>query len=388
MIYLDHHATTPVAPEVVEVMIRALSELGGNPGSVHTPGRAARAAVDQARRKLAELVGSREREVVFTSGGTEANNLALRAAWTVQAPLGKRRILSSTVEHPSVLNTLKALEAEGAEVIMIPVSSEGALDQAAFDAALNESVALVSLMYANNETGVIFPIAELGRRAQQVGALMHVDAIQVVGRLPVRFAELPVDLMSLSAHKLRGPKGVGALILRKGLDLKAVQTGGNQERGMRSGTENTAGIVGLGRAAELALQSLTENAERHAALRDEFEAIVLDRVAGVRVNGLGQHRLPTVTNLEFADLEGEAALLALDMKGICASSGSACASGSLEPSHVLLAMGRSAEQAHGSIRFSLGSGIDRTDLMRVVDVLTEQVPKLRALLSNPINISF
>jgi len=388
LIYLDHHATTPVAPEVVEVMIRALSELGGNPGSVHTPGRAARAAVDQARRKLAELVGSREREVVFTSGGTEANNLALRAAWTVQAPLGKRRILSSTVEHPSVLNTLKALEAEGAEVIMIPVSSEGALDQAAFDAALNESVALVSLMYANNETGVIFPIAELGRRAQQVGALMHVDAIQVVGRLPVRFAELPVDLMSLSAHKLRGPKGVGALILRKGLDLKAVQTGGNQERGMRSGTENTAGIVGLGRAAELALQSLTENAERHAALRDEFEAIVLDRVAGVRVNGLGQHRLPTVTNLEFADLEGEAALLALDMKGICASSGSACASGSLEPSHVLLAMGRSAEQAHGSIRFSLGSGIDRTDLMRVVDVLTEQVPKLRALLSNPINISF
>jgi len=388
LIYLDHHATTPVAPEVVEVMIRALSELGGNPGSVHTPGRAARAAVDQARRKLAELVGSREREVVFTSGGTEANNLALRAAWTVQAPLGKRRILSSTVEHPSVLNTLKALEAEGAEVIMIPVSSEGALDQAAFDAALNESVALVSLMYANNETGVIFPIAELGRRAQQVGALMHVDAIQVVGRLPVRFAELPVDLMSLSAHKLRGPKGVGALILRKGLDLKAVQTGGNQERGMRSGTENTAGIVGLGRAAELALQSLTENAERHAALRDEFEAIVLDRVAGVRVNGLGQHRLPTVTNLEFTDLEGEAALLALDMKGICASSGSACASGSLEPSHVLLAMGRSAEQAHGSIRFSLGSGIDRTDLMRVVDVLTEQVPKLRALLSNPINISF
>jgi len=194
--------------------------------------------------------------------------------------------------------------------------------------------------------------------------------------------------MSLSAHKLRGPKGVGALIQRKGLDLKAVQTGGQQERGMRSGTENTAGIVGLGRAAELALQSLTENAERHAALRDEFEAIVLDRVAGVRVNGLGQRRLPTVTNLEFADLEGEAALLALDMKGICASSGSACASGSLEPSHVLLAMGRSAEQAHGSIRFSLGSGIDRTDLMRVVDVLTEQVPKLRALLSNPINISF
>jgi cysteine desulfurase len=388
LIYLDHHATTPVAPEVVEVMISALSELGGNPGSVHTPGRAARAAVDQARRKLAELVGSREREVVFTSGGTEANNLALRAAWTVQAPLGRRRILSSTVEHPSVLNTLKALEAEGAEVIMIPVSSEGALDQAAFDAALNEDVALVSLMYANNETGVIFPVAELGQRAQRVGALMHVDAIQVVGRLPVQFAELPVDLMSLSAHKLRGPKGVGALILRKGLDLKAVQTGGNQERGMRSGTENTAGIVGLGRAAELALQSLTENAERHAALRDEFEAMVLDRVTGVRVNGLGQRRLPTVTNLEFADLEGEAALLALDMKGICASSGSACASGSLEPSHVLLAMGRSAEQAHGSIRFSLGSGIDRNDLMRVVDVLTEQVPKLRALLSHPINISF
>ena len=365
-------------------MGRALADLSGNPGSVHAPGRAARAAIDQARRQVAKLVGSREREVVFTSGGTEANNLALRSAWRVQAERGRTRIVSSTVEHPSVINTLKALESEGADLVWIPVSDHGALDRTAFDAAMDERVAVVSLMYANNETGVIFPIKECGRKAHDVGALVHVDAIQWVGRLPVCFADLPVDMMTLSAHKLRGPKGVGACIVRKGLELKAVQTGGNQERGLRSGTENTAGILGLGCAAELAQNHLDAQAARCEALRDRFEQQVLDRIEGVRVNGKGQDRLPTVTNLEFADLEGEAALLALDMKGICASSGSACASGSLEPSHVLLAMGRRPEQAHGSIRFSLGAGIDATDLDRVVEVLVEKVPQLRALHVDPL----
>ncbi len=386
MIYLDHHATTPIAAEVIEVMGRALADLSGNPGSVHAPGRAARAAIDQARRQVAKLVGSREREVVFTSGGTEANNLALRSAWRVQVEQGRTRIVSSTVEHPSVLNTLKALEAEGAELVWVPVSDHGALDQTVFDSIMDERVALVSLMYANNETGVIFPIEDCGRKAHEVGALVHVDAIQWVGRLPVCFADLPVDMMTLSAHKLRGPKGVGACIVRKGLDLKAVQTGGNQERGLRSGTENTAGIVGLGCAAELAQQHLVVQAAQCKALRDRFEQQVLHRIDGVRINGEGQDRLPTVTNLEFAELEGEAALLALDMRGICASSGSACASGSLEPSHVLLAMGRRPEQAHGSIRFSLGAGIDSADLDRVVDVLVEQVPQLRALLVDPLAI--
>ena len=385
MIYLDHHATTPIADEVIEVMGRALADLAGNPGSVHTPGRAARAAIDQARRQVANLVGSREREVVFTSGGTEANNLALRAAWRVQAEQGRTRIISSTVEHPSVINTLKSLQADGAEVVWIPVTDQGALDEVAFEAALDERAALVSLMWANNETGVIFPIEAYGRQAHAVGALMHVDAIQWVGRLPVCFADLPVDMITMSAHKLRGPKGVGACIVRKGLELKAVLTGGNQERGLRSGTENTAGILGLGCAAELARNNLDAHAARCAALRDRFEQQVLDRIEGVRINGLGQDRLPTVTNLEFVDLEGEAALLALDMKGICASSGSACASGSLEPSHVLLAMGRRPEQAHGSIRFSLGAGVDSTDLDRVVEVLAEQVPQLRALCVDPLS---
>jgi len=386
LIYLDHHATTPISAEVIEVMGRALADLSGNPGSVHTPGRAARAAIDQARRQVAKLVGSREREVVFTSGGTEANNLALRSAWRVRAEQGRTRIVSSTVEHPSVLNTLKSLEAEGAEVVWIPVSEHGALDRKTFEAALDERVALVSRMDANNETGVVFPVEDCGRQAHAVGALMHVDAIQWVGRLPVCFADLPVDLMSLSAHKFRGPKGVGACIVRKGLELRSVQTGGNQERGLRSGTENTAGIIGLGCAAELAQHNLEAHAQQWKTLRDQFEEQVLNQIEGVRVNGAGQERLPTVTNLEFAELEGEAALLALDMKGICASSGSACASGSLEPSHVLLAMGRRPEQAHGSIRFSLGVGVDRTDLDRVVDVLVERVPQLRALLVDPLVI--
>ena len=380
MIYLDHHATTPIADEVVVAMAEALQHLSGNPGSVHAAGRAARAAIDQARRQVARLVGSREREVVFTSGGTEANNLALRSGFAAQVAKGRARIISSTVEHPSVLNTLADLERQGAQVVRVGVSSDGALDERAFEEALDDQVAVVSLMWANNETGVVFPIERLGALAQAAGALVHVDAIQWVGKVATDFEAAPVDLMSVSAHKFHGPKGVGALIVRKGLELAPAQTGGNQERGLRSGTENTAGIVGFGVAAERAQDVLLSNEGRLSALRDRFERRVLEQVEGARVNGATQPRLPTVTNLEFDALEGEAALLALDMRGICASSGSACASGSLEPSHVLLAMGRSAEQAHGSLRFSLGPEITEEALDQVVAVLAEQIPNLRSLL--------
>jgi cysteine desulfurase len=381
MIYLDHHATTPLAPEVIGVMSKAMQELFGNPGSVHRPGRAARAAVDQARRRVAALINSREREIVFTSGGTEANNLALRGAWLARRQQ-RNRIITSSVEHPAVLATCAALESEGAEIIRLPVNSEGALDLSAFAAALDERVALVSIMHANNETGVTFPIAELSKQARACGALVHVDAVQAAGRLPLDVTELGVDLLSLSAHKIRGPKGVGALFVSRDFDLHATVHGGKQERGLRAGTENTAGIVGFGRAAELAKQALDYEPARLAALRNCFETMVIERIPDVRVHGAAEPRLPSVTNLGFDGIEGEAALLMLDMAGVYASSGSACASGSLEPSHVLLAMGFSAEQAHGSIRFSLGEGTNAEQLERVVELLSEQVPKLRALMLN------
>jgi cysteine desulfurase len=384
MIYLDHHATTPVAPEVVEIMVQALRDLPGNPGSVHTPGRAARAAVDQARRRVAALLGCREREVVFTSGGTEANNLALRGAWFARQAEGRRRVVTTAVEHPAVLNTVRQMEELGAEVVVVPVTQTGALDRAAFAASLDASVAVVSVMMANNETGVVFPVAELAAEAQACGAWFHVDAVQAAGRLALDVGALGVDLLSISGHKVRGPKGVGALFVRRGLAFKAIQHGGNQERGYRSGTENTLGIVGFGRAAELAQESLIDEASRQAQLRDRFEQAVVDSVEGVRIHGAGEPRLPSVTNLGFDQLEGEAALLALDMEGVYASSGSACASGSLEPSHVLLAMGYTAEQAHGSIRFSVGHETTQAQLEQVLEVLSRQVPKLRQLLIDPL----
>jgi cysteine desulfurase len=379
MIYLDHHATTPLAPEVMEVMTTAMRELFGNPGSVHAPGRSARAAVDQARRRVAALINSREREIVFTSGGTEASNLALRGAWRARRP-ARNRIVTSSVEHPAVLSACRALEADGAELVVVPVFASGELDQTAFTEALDETVAVVSMMHANNETGVVFPIAELSKQARACGAWMHVDAVQSGGRLPLDVGELGVDMLSLSAHKIRGPKGAGALFVSRDIDLQPIAFGGMQEGGLRAGTENTLSIVGFGRAAELAMDGLSSEPQRLAKLRDRFETELLESLPGLRVHGASQQRLPSVTNLGFDGIEGEAALLMLDMAGVCASSGSACASGSMEPSHVLLAMGRSAEQAHGSIRFSFGHGTDAQQLECVVELLIEKVPQLRALM--------
>ncbi|MDE0883032.1 MAG: cysteine desulfurase family protein [Myxococcota bacterium] len=379
MIYLDHHASTPLAPEVIAVMGKAMQELFGNPGSVHAPGRAARAAVDQARRRVAALINSREREIVFTSGGTEASNLALRGAWRARRA-GRNRIITSSVEHPAVLSACHALEADGAELVLVPVLPGGELDQNAFSDALDETVAVVSIMHANNETGVIFPVEELAKQARRCGAWMHVDAVQTGGRLPLDVNRLGVDLLSLSSHKIRGPKGAGALFVSREIDLQPITFGGKQEAGLRAGTENTLSIVGFGRAAELAREGLSSEPQRLAALRDGFEAQLLESLAGLRVHGALQERLPSVTNLGFDGIEGEAALLMLDMAGVCASSGSACASGSLEPSHVLLAMGYSAEQAHGSIRFSFGHGTRAEQLERVVELLIEKVPQLRALM--------
>ena len=379
MIYLDHHATTPMAPEVVEAMVAAASQLMGNPSSVHTPGRAARAAVDSARRQVAAMINCRERELVFTSGGTEADNLALRGAWRAQRSCGRNRIVTTAVEHSAVLSTVEQLEAEGAEVLRIGVDADGRLDRSAFSAAMGDDVGLVSVMLANNETGVIFPVAELVEEAQTAGAWFHCDAVQGAGRLPIDVQDLGVDLLSLSAHKIQGPKGVGALFVRRDLPMEAIQFGGKQERGLRGGTENTLGIVGFGVAATLAAERIATRPFELKALRDHFEASVLSRVDGCVVHGGEQPRLPSVTNIGFDGIEGEAALLVLDMAGICASSGSACASGSLQPSHVLLAMGFDPEEAHESLRFSLGAGVDYAQLDRVVEVLVEQVPKLRAL---------
>ena len=379
MIYLDHHASTPVAPQVIELMVQATRQLSGNPGSVHAAGRAARMAVDQARRKVAALIGCREREVVFTSGGTEANNLALRGAFAAQ--IGRPRVVTTAVEHPSVRNTVAALEASGAEVTVVGVSRDGSLDRAAFSAAMGTDVALVSVMLANNETGVLFPLEELAEEAHSCGAFMHIDAVQCPGRIGIDCAALGADLLSLSAHKINGPKGVGALFISRSIAIEPILSGGNQERGLRSGTENTVGIVGFGAAAEGAAAALATQPQRLSALRDYFEAAVVEAVPGVRVHGEGQLRLPSVTNLGFEAIEGEALLLTLDMAGICASSGSACASGSMEPSHVLMAMGYSAEEAHGSMRFSFGDGVEMAQCDAVVAHLKTQVPKLRALLA-------
>ena len=377
-IYLDHNATTPVAAQVADAMHEAVRGCFGNASSIHTFGQAAKAALDDARSAVADLLGARPNDVIFTGSGTEADNLAIRGVAEASVPAGRRHLIASAIEHEAVLNTLKALSKRGWTTTLLPVGAAGVVEPAALEAATTDDTALVSVMHANNEIGTLQPVAELAAIAHRHGALFHTDAVQTAGKLPLDVTALGVDLLSLSAHKFNGPKGVGALWIRRGMRLVAPTTGGRQERNRRAGTENVPAIVGLGVAAGLAARKLALEATRLSALRDRLESSLLDRIPGTTVNG-SDARVPNTTNISFDGVEAEALLIALDLEGIAVSTGSACSSGTLEPSHVLRAMGLTPRRAQSSIRFSLGLGNTDGEVDRVVAVLPPLVAKLRAL---------
>jgi cysteine desulfurase len=378
--YFDHNATTPVDPAVIDAVIRALREDFGNASSVHHFGQRAKALLDDARSAVAALIGAEPAEIVFTSGGTESDNLALRgAAETFEAAGRKRHAIATGIEHEAVLNTITALARRGWTTTLLPVDATGIVAPAALAAAITPETAIVSVMHANNEIGTIQPIADLAAIAHEHGALFHTDAVQSVAKIPVNVEALGVDLLSLSAHKFNGPKGAGALWIRRGTRLVATMTGGKHERNRRAGTENVAGISGLGVAAELARKKLPAESARLTALRDRLERGILDRVTGTAVNGALTPRVPNTTNISFDGVEAESLLIALDLEGFAVSTGSACSSGTLEPSHVLRAMGLGGLRAQNSIRFSLGLGNDEAQVDSLVERLPKVVAKLRTL---------
>jgi len=375
-IYLDHNATTPVRPEVADAMNAVQREDFGNPSSVHAEGARARVEIDRARERVASLLGVVPSDVVFTSGATEANNTVFLGLLAARSDR-RRHIVTTNVEHPSVDAPLEVLSRAGFSVTRIPVDSDGRIDPGAVAAALTDETALLSVIWANNETGVIQPVAEVAAIARERGVLVHSDATQAVGKVGVDLAELPVDLLSLSAHKLNGPKGVGSLIVRGGLDFEPVLHGGPQEGRRRGGTENVAGIAGLGVACELAEQEISDRRESYARLRDRLWDGIGAKIARIRRNGSAEDVLPNTLNLEFEGTAGEVLLQALDLEGVAVSSGAACASGSIEPSHVLVAMGRSVEEARGSLRFSVGYGVDESQIDSVLAFLPDLVERAR-----------
>jgi cysteine desulfurase len=383
-IYLDHNATTPLHSGVADVMTAVLKEEFGNPSSVHHFGQRAKAVVDRARSAVATLLGAEPSEVVFTSGGTESDNFAIRGAAEALERTGRRHLISTTIEHEAVLNTLKALAKRGWTVTLLPVDQTGVVSADALRQAITDDTALVSVMHANNEIGTIQPVAELARIAHEKGALFHTDAVQTAGKLPLDVKALGVDLLSLSAHKFYGPKGAGALWIKRGLRLAPLLNGGKHERSRRAGTENVAGIAGMGEAASVVRAKMDAEAPRVAALRDRLEEGVLRTVPGTTVNGERTPRVANTTNISFDRIEAESLLIALDLEGIAVSTGSACSSGTLEPSHVLKAMGFSAHRTQNSIRFSLGAMNSQADIDRVISILPGVVEKLRSLTRVPV----
>lgn len=374
-IYLDHNATTPLDPRVLEAMLPALRDDFGNPSSIHAHGQRARAIVEDARAEVAALVAAETTEVVFTGSGTEADNLALRGVAAASRE-GRRKIVYAAIEHHAVVNTARALAREGLPVEAARVLPSGLLDLEDLAARVDERTALVCLMLANNETGVIQPVAEAVAVAHRQGALLFCDAVQAAGKLPVDFAALSVDLLALSAHKLYGPKGVGALVVRRGTKLEALLRGGSQERNRRAGTENVAGIAGFGVAAHLARTELGLDTARLAALRDELEARLL-AIPDARVNGTGP-RVPNTSNVSFAGTDAESLLMALDLDGLAVSTGAACAAGAVEPSHVLRAMGLPMASVQASVRFSLGRGTSGEEIALAAAAVQRAVERQRA----------
>lgn len=381
-VYLDHNATTPLAPEVFEAMKPYLLNGFGNASSVHAWGQEARAAVEEARESVARLLNAGPSEIVFTSGGTESDNTALLGAIEAAAARlagRKPHLVTTAIEHPAVLNAAQALEKRGVAVTYVRPGNDGVVDPAEIERALMPETALISVMHANNELGTLQPIEEIGRIAQERGIPLHTDAVQSVGKVPIDARKMGVKLLSLSAHKINGPKGVGALYVRKGTFLRPLLYGGHHERDRRPGTENVPGIVGLGRAAELALAKGQEESARIAALRDRLEAGIRNTIPLVTVNGAPGRRLPSTSNMTFAFVQGEAFVIAADLRGLGCSTGSACASGSLEPSHVLSAIGKTKEEARSTVRFSLGSTTTGEDIDYALGVIAEVVGRLRAL---------
>ncbi len=380
-VYLDHAATTPLRPEVLEAMMPYLTEHFGNPSSLHAAGRRARQGLDEARETVAGILGARPREIVFTGGGSESDNLAIKgAAWAASAR--GRHIVTSSVEHHAVLNTCAVLERQGFEVTYLPVDRYGRVDPAQLADAITDHTTLVSIMYANNEVGTVQPIAEIGAICRERRVLFHSDAVQAGGFLPLHVDRLGVDLLSLGAHKLYGPKGVGALFVRQGTALLPQLQGGSQERQRRAGTENVAGIVGFGRALELAQgDPMTRDAEnvRLAALRDQLSSGLL-QIAGAQLTGHPTGRLPNNASLLLDGLEGGDLVAALDLEGVEVSTGSACTSGSTEPSHVLLAMGIDSLRAHGSLRLTAGRDTTEPDIARAVEATVTVVARMRQAL--------
>jgi cysteine desulfurase len=377
-IYLDHNATTPLRDEVVDAVSRALRDAYGNPSSTHAEGARARAEIDRARERVAALLGASPDEIVFTAGATEANNAAIAAAIARGAAAGRRHVVTSRVEHPSVAEPLRRLESQGAAVVTwLPTDADGLVDPEEVARAVRDDTALVTLIWANNETGVLLPVEEIAARVAGRGALLHLDATQRVGKLPIDLGRLPADLLAASAHKLNGPKGAGCLFVRRGLAFEPLLAGGAQERRRRGGTENTPAIAGFGVACDLARAELAESAARNAALRDRLWQGIAAKVPRVRRNGSAEHVLPNTLSVEFEGAPGDVLLEALDLEDVAVSSGAACHSGSIEPSAVLLAMGRTPAQARGSLRFSVGHGVDEAQVDAVLARLPDLVARAR-----------
>jgi len=378
VIYLDHAATTPTDPEVLQAMLPYFTERFGSASTLYSIGKESRQAVEEAREKVAGLTGSRPDEVFFTSGGTEADNWAIMGAAFANESKGNH-IITSKIEHHAVLETCHFLEKHGFEVTYLPVDSDGLVDPEDVRRAITDRTILISIMHANNEIGTIEPVEEIGRIAREKRILFHTDTVQTVGSIPVDVNAIGCDALSVSAHKLYGPKGIGAMYLRKGARVQRIMQGGGQESNRRAGTHNVPGIVGLGKAAELALASMDESIPRLTSFRDRLIDGIFERIPDVRLNGHRTQRLPNNVNVSFEAIEGESIILLLDMHGICASSGSACTSGSLDPSHVLMALGLKHEEAHGSLRLTLGRDNTEWDVKNVLEVLPVIVERLRMM---------
>jgi cysteine desulfurase len=377
-IYLDHAATTPTRPEVVKAMLPYFSDAFGNASSIHSLGREARGAVEEARTRVAELIGARSEEIIFTSGGTEADNHALKGVAYANERKGNH-IITTSIEHHAVLEVCKFLGRRGFKITYLPVDKYGLVDPDDVKRAITGKTVLISVMHANNQVGTMEPVEEIGKIAREAEVYFHTDAVQTMGHIPVNVDKLNADLLAISGHKLYGPKGVGALYVRKGTKLVPLMHGGEQEKRRRAGTENVPAIVGLGKAVELAGQEIGREAERLAYLRDKLIKGLMKKIDHIRLNGHPTRRLPNNVNVSVDFVEGESMLLNLDLEGICASTGSACSSASLEPSHVLLALGLPAELAHCSLRFTLGRENTEADVERVLEVLPGIVAKLRAM---------
>ncbi len=377
-IYLDHNATTPTHPEVVKAMLPYYNEVYGNPSSIHQFGQEARKVVDEAREKVANFIGAKIEEIVFTSGGTEADNFAIKGIAYRNEKKG-RHIITSSIEHHAVLNTCKYLEGKGFKVTFLPVDKYGTVNPDDVKKAITGETILITILHANNETGTIEPIGEIGSIAKEKGIIFHTDAVQSVGKLGVNVDELNVDLLSLSGHKIYGPKGIGALYIRKGTKIEPLILGGHHERNRRAGTENVPGIVGLGKAIEIASQDMEEENKKEVNLRDKLWDGLNQKIDSIQLNGHPEKRLSNTLNVSFKFVEGESIILNLDLQGIAVSSGSACTSGSLEPSHVLSAMGVDPATSQGSVRFSLGKDNTEDDIGYVLEVLPEIVSRLRAM---------